>query len=123
MEFASCGDISAYTHAGQPMPEYMCQSLARQICSALDYLHKRGITHRDLKPENILVSSNDPFTVKLSDFGLSKVVGDDDTVLRTFCGTLLYCAPEIFPAWGMYKKELEKGSLPPPPRKRHRPES
>ncbi len=45
----------------------------RKICSAVTYLHERGICHRDLKPENFLFSNkgNDA-ELKIIDFGLSK---------------------------------------------------
>ena len=74
------------------------KSVSRQLLHALNYIHHNGIVHRDIKPENILVSSKEPFTVKLSDFGLSKMVDKEDkAAMLTFCGTLLYCAPEIYP--------------------------
>lgn len=68
---------------------------AYQIISAIDYLHTNNITHRDLKPENILVVRKDPDTlIKITDFGLSKFV-DETSMLKTFCGTPNYLAPEI----------------------------
>jgi serine/threonine protein kinase len=82
------------------MKEPLVRSMAQQTLSALNYLHRSQVTHRDIKPDNILIASLDPFTVKLSDFGLSKVVKHDETFLKTFCGTLLYCAPEVFPDYG-----------------------
>lgn len=100
MEFVRHGDLQAYLHQQGPLKESMVKSIAQQILSALDYLHMEQITHRDIKPDNILIADLDPFTVKLSDFGLSKVVKHDDTLLKTFCGTLLYCAPEVFPEYG-----------------------
>src|SRR5205814_6073652 len=61
-------------------------------------------THRDIKPDNILIASFDPLIVKLSDFGLSKCVNDEETFLKTFCGTLLYCAPEVYPEYATYQQ-------------------
>lgn len=106
MEFVHFGDLSVYTDKGTVMPEYMCQMMAAQIIGALAYLHGRGITHRDIKPDNILVASHNPYTFKLSDFGLSKIVENEETFLKSFCGTLLYCAPEIYPGFQRVKMGL-----------------
>lgn len=100
MEFVRHGDLQAYLNQGGPLKEPMVRTMAQQILNALNYLHRSQITHRDIKPDNILIADLDPFTVKLSDFGLSKVVKHDETFLKTFCGTLLYCAPEVFPDYG-----------------------
>ncbi|KAM3425834.1 hypothetical protein NHJ13734_009889 [Beauveria thailandica] len=60
------------------------------------YLQNFNITHRDIKPDNILINSLEPLEVKLTDFSLSKMIDSDQTFLRTFCGTLLYCPPEVY---------------------------
>ena len=69
-------------------------SAFRQILLGLSHLHRRGVVHRDLKPENFLVEEN-PFTIIIADFGISNVVTDN--LLKTFCGSLKYAAPEVFP--------------------------
>ncbi|KAK3722216.1 Protein kinase protein rad53 [Vermiconidia calcicola] len=99
MEFVPCGDLQQYLSLHGPLREPLAKDMAAQVLDALAYLHRMKITHRDIKPDNILLANLDPwnFTIKLSDFGLSKVVKDNDTFLKTFCGTLLYCAPEVFP--------------------------
>ncbi|KAF2187079.1 Pkinase-domain-containing protein [Zopfia rhizophila CBS 207.26] len=97
MEFVHHGDLQGYLNQKGNLKEPQAKVMALQILSALNYLHRQKITHRDIKPDNILIASTNPFTVKLSDFGLSKVVKHDETFLKTFCGTLLYCAPEVFP--------------------------
>ena len=66
----------------------------RQILFDLSHLYKNGVVHRDLKPENFLVKKK-PFTVTITDFGLSKVK-DNDTLLKTFCRTLQQLALEVF---------------------------
>ncbi|KAF8312372.1 kinase-like protein [Clavulina sp. PMI_390] len=62
------------------------------VSKGLDYIHSRGIAHRDLKPQNILVTVDG--TPKIADFGLSKMF-DEQTFLKTWCGTPIYRAPEI----------------------------
>ncbi|KAF2480462.1 hypothetical protein BDY17DRAFT_336570 [Neohortaea acidophila] len=99
MEFVPCGDLQKYLGHRGKLSEGLGMTMAQQVLDALAYLHKNKITHRDLKPDNILIANMDEafFSIKLSDFGLSKVVKDNETFLKTFCGTLLYCAPEVFP--------------------------
>jgi calcium/calmodulin-dependent protein kinase I len=49
--------------------------IAKEILESVEYLHSLGIAHRDLKPENLLCTSRDlDMHVKLSDFGLSKIM-------------------------------------------------
>ncbi|PLB33253.1 serine/threonine-protein kinase [Aspergillus candidus] len=103
MEYVPAGELSTYLGSHGKIPEDMVRTIARQILHALQYLHRRKITHRDIKPDNILIASLDPLRVKLSDFGLSKVV-QEETFLKTFCGTLLYCAPEVYPEYETYRR-------------------
>ncbi|KAF2200412.1 Pkinase-domain-containing protein [Delitschia confertaspora ATCC 74209] len=113
MEFVPHGDLQGRLQQKGPLPEPEAKTMSRQILNALAYLHRQHITHRDIKPDNILIMEHDPFIVKLSDFGLSKVVQDNGTFLKTFCGTLLYCAPEVFPDYVPSKKRTRgEASLP-----------
>jgi tRNA A-37 threonylcarbamoyl transferase component Bud32 len=59
--------------------------IAREVLSALDYAHRHGVVHRDIKPENILVLDKE-LTVKLADFGLAKIIGEE-SFTSTLCGT------------------------------------
>jgi len=106
MEYILYGDLTQHVNGAAVMPEYQCRYVAHQMMNALSYLHSRKITHRDIKPDNILIASKDPLVVKLTDFGLSKVIPDDTTALITFCGTLLYCAPEVYPGYEKVKAGL-----------------
>lgn len=121
MEFVPCGDLQWYLKQHGPLVEDLGKKMAAQVLDTLVYLHAHKITHRDIKPDNILLANLDPdnFTIKLSDFGLSKVVKDNDTFLKTFCGTLLYCAPEVFPHYdshvaGRGQKRPRRGSVQQP---------
>jgi serine/threonine protein kinase len=58
----------------------------------VEYLHKLKICHRDLKPENLLM--DDYNNIKIVDFGLSKIIGPNESSLDPF-GTLSYVAPEV----------------------------
>jgi len=72
------------------------RKIARDMLRGIAYLHSLGIVHRDLKPENLLFSDKTPkATLKVTDFGLSKIMVNQATLLRTQCGTPAYVAPEV----------------------------
>ncbi|XP_057651028.1 serine/threonine-protein kinase 33-like isoform X1 [Diorhabda carinulata] len=85
-----------------PLSEKTIKKIAKQLISAVRYLHKNDIVHRDIKMENILLATNpddesDEYFIKLTDFGLSviKVGSGIRGMLRDRVGTILYMAPEI----------------------------
>jgi serine/threonine protein kinase len=92
MDYYSLGNI---VDAGI-INEDMCVTVLGQLLDGLNHLHQNGVAHRDLKPENILVTREPYIKFVISDFGLAKVA-IETTLLRTFCGTLKYMAPEVFP--------------------------
>jgi len=79
-----------------------------KVVSAVKYLHDRNIAHRDLKPENLLVKKDDDTEVMLSDFGLSRILGEE-SMASTACGTPYYVAPEVLLAQG-YREEVDMWS-------------
>lgn len=60
----------------------------------MEYLHQNGVIYSDLKPENVLIFSDG--YVKLSDFGLSKqLVNEESVKCSNRSGTVFYFAPEV----------------------------
>jgi eukaryotic-like serine/threonine-protein kinase len=78
--------------------------IARGILRGLAFAHARGVLHRDLKPANVFLQRlpDDPYHVKLLDFGLAKILEAEDegvdelTLTRqgTVLGTPAYMSPE-----------------------------
>jgi serine/threonine protein kinase len=89
-----------------------------QLIEGIHILHKFGIIHRDIKTTNIMIEINSPikksiisnsfgtndiqityedmsdFTLKIIDFGLSKVIGVNETTDDPY-GSLSFKAPEL----------------------------
>jgi serine/threonine protein kinase len=97
MENLSGGDLFTYLEKRKfTISEHRAKIIAHQIATALYYLHSFGVAHRDLKPENILMADNTENTdLKIVDFGLSKIIGPNETSLDPF-GTLVTSLPLIF---------------------------
>lgn len=111
MENLPGGDLFSYLEKRKfIVSEKRAKEMAHQLATAIYYLHSYGIAHRDLKPENILMTSDkDDADLKIVDFGLSKIIGPNETSLDPF-GTLSYVAPEVL-LQKPYGKEVDLWSL------------
>lgn len=85
-----------------PFPPEVAASIAREVCEALSQAHRNGVIHRDVKPENVLLKldggvdgSSVPARVKLTDFGIAKLL-DAQGVTHTgqVLGSPAHMAPE-----------------------------
>jgi serine/threonine-protein kinase len=68
-------------------------SIMGQLLEALGYAHDRGVIHCDIKPENILMTAGGQVPV-ITDFGISRMGGQDPSFGRVLRGSPLYVAPE-----------------------------
>ncbi|KAJ7072065.1 kinase-like domain-containing protein [Mycena amicta] len=96
-ELVEGGNLESFIRryeGGNGLSEWMACHMSDQICCATAFIHSQGITHRDLKPDNILLTTHEPPIVKVADFGVAKLV-DQQSGLKTICGTIHYMAPEI----------------------------
>jgi serine/threonine protein kinase len=91
LDLCTGGDLCHYIINQGPLDEPTCALVFAQIASALAYCHSCGIVHRDLKPENIMITQFP--AVKIADFGLSGFSKDGE-LMRDFCGSQCYMAPE-----------------------------
>ncbi|NP_001167856.1 uncharacterized isoform X2 [Zea mays] len=67
--------------------------IIRDICRGLMCIHRIKIVHRDLKSANCLVNKH--WTVKICDFGLSRLMIDSPMTDNSSAGTPEWMAPEL----------------------------
>jgi len=78
------------------LPEEEAVKIIKSLLEAVEYLHSKDIVHRDIKPENVLFESNEEgSSVKLIDFGLSRIHGLNDGKMTNQVGTPYYMSPSI----------------------------
>ena len=89
--------VRQFASSAGVLDERLLRTYTRSIVEGIEYLHSQGIVHCDIKGKNILVGNG---SVKLTDFGSSKCVGDaiDSDVVSCAAkvnGTPLWMAPEV----------------------------
>ena len=96
MEYVEGLNLRQVQQAGQLSPREALKVIP-QICDALQFAHDAGVVHRDIKPENVMLDKKG--RVKITDFGLAKILGRDAkgfrlTGAQEVMGTPHYMAPE-----------------------------
>ena len=91
MEFVE-GQTVAELLEGERLRSEVVVSLVSQIAAAIDYAHTEGVIHRDIKPSNVIVFGGEK--VKVTDFGIAKLMGADATHSGLMMGTPSYMSPE-----------------------------
>lgn len=97
MEYASCGDLFQFLENRKRKKNHLSDDLINktiyQILNGIGVLHQNGIIHRDIKPSNVLVYPN--YQLKLTDFGISRILYNNNKFAKTTIGTPYYMSPEM----------------------------
>jgi formylglycine-generating enzyme required for sulfatase activity/tRNA A-37 threonylcarbamoyl transferase component Bud32 len=121
MEFLKGEDLRHAIKSGVTGDTRNKLRIALDVARALEHIHSQNIIHRDIKPDNVHLTTTG--TVKLMDFGISKMQNSTRTTTGVVMGTPYYMAPEqvlgrnITPqadvyAFGVLLFELMTGSRP-----------
>jgi len=108
MEYAAGGEIMDFIVTHGKLKERDARRIFRQVVEAIDYCHEVHVIHRDLKAENLLLDSQ--LGIKLIDFGLSNRWAPGE-LLKTFCGSPTYTAPELIKRQQYEGPEVDLWSL------------
>jgi len=93
MEHMSGGSVGDRLRSDGAVPWREAVDIAINIAQALDAAHSRGVIHRDVKPDNVLVSEFGE--VQLSDFGIARITGGQETRAGIVTASLSHAPPEV----------------------------
>ncbi len=96
MELIPGADLKQRLTRGPLTPLQVCW-LGRDLGEGLAFLHEAGYLHRDIKPANVLLADRDAelrLRGKLTDFGISSLVGSAPVEGEYVTGTAAYLSPE-----------------------------
>lgn len=94
MEYCAGGDVTEFMAQRKHLvSEQRILGWLVQLALALLFVHKRKVIHRDLKLQNLFLASDG--TLRLGDFGISRVLEHTYQQAQTVTGTPYYLPPEL----------------------------
>jgi serine/threonine-protein kinase len=94
LELLEGGSLRAMLDEGHRLSPAQAARVGRDVASALEYAHARGIVHRDVKPANLLFDEHG--IVRVADFGLARALAEASWTepAGAMFGTARYASPE-----------------------------
>jgi serine/threonine-protein kinase len=94
LELLTGGSLRGMLDADRRLSPSQAAHVGRQVTSALEYAHARGVVHRDIKPANLLFDEHG--IVRVADFGLARALAEASWTepAGAVVGTARYAAPE-----------------------------
>jgi len=94
MECIDGGSLADRIEREVRLPPADTSRILREVASALEYAHKRGVIHRDIKPHNVLIEAETGRSL-VTDFGIARTAeGGSLTATGMLVGTPAYLSPE-----------------------------
>ncbi len=101
MEYIPGKSLDRILQKGIPMPLHWVARILAQLCEVLQEAHDNLVVHRDLKPSNLMMvdsPNSAKIQLKVLDFGIAKILENDNSDVHTstgqFLGTAQYTGPE-----------------------------
>jgi len=92
MEFLKGSDLEKYCRKESLLPWPRVLEICAKTAEALGYAHQHGVVHRDVKPANIMLLESGE--VKVTDFGIARIVSSSQTKTGVVMGSPSYMSPE-----------------------------
>ncbi|KAI9204770.1 kinase-like domain-containing protein [Polychytrium aggregatum] len=102
-ELMECNLYELISRKNSTISEAKAKCFMHQLCTAVEYMHSKGIFHRDIKPENILIRDN---AIKLADFGSCRGIHSKQPYTE-YIATRWYRSPECLLCDGIYNFKMD----------------
>lgn len=93
MDYVKGSPLNAFVHDDSRLPVKEVLRIMAEAADALEYAHGKKVVHRDIKPANILYSAESGH-IKVTDFGVARLVDSARTNTGDVLGSPLYMSPE-----------------------------
>ena len=99
MEYVDGQSLRDVLRSDGPLPPAVAVGLGAAVLQGLAAAHAKGVLHRDVKPDNVLLAEDwrtlQPGQVKLTDFGIARIVAEGAGTTTGLLGTPEYMSPEL----------------------------